>query len=1810
MNATEAGRPGASDAGFSDALISIRVVDIDSYQMPLDHYSPAVAFQAARLNTVESPVLPTVRIFGSTPAGQKACLHLHGLRPYLFVRLPEGVPHGNAVAFSQDLRAVLEKALAKSVSDGVTSNGATIGDVGGAAFPNAGGPFISDIEPTIRTSIYGFHPLPTIFLRISLYNPSMVRRLALILSLRQGLGNMGDFDFQPYESNISFILQVLTDLSLTGMGYINLSSAKFRLPLPMPLEKEMKGVDLAKVPPKLRVFTTSLATSRPDLFWKFGAAARRAKCDVELDAFVEDVLNPVDSLHRVHGQGGGPEAFAAKTLRILWDEERKRIGRTPTVFTEPPRAVLAGPALSAPRLREKLRSLLTGQSVSRADVAANQGSCEDVMQYLDSNIDGPRAAVRPSLDAELDAGMYSDESEVDVENDLNYNEWEDIRRTQVEGLDENLLNSESRQLPEVSAPAVVPDGCGELPGRPVSKRDENESQKSYDCDVHIGAQNAIASATDSRNSLPGRKQLREKACSLAHDLSLRYDDVCLEASRNVAGKRNTEQDIGSGHLGLSRVDVESGDEGIVERELALIDNGVNQHCRASLGNGDEIVEPDAHFLSDRNPRQEALLGSDNEGADEIMSFRSDERSALIVSGSDVAETSLVTRKPQVRFVENSSVLDNAGHGASPSSSLKAKRVSDNEQSWQILRPLCGPPDVGEVSAQFGAGCLLPRVCNVRPYYGNPADAPPKALVVGGCEIPIGVGGLSGLPRADDVFSSGGAAEVERSIYILVPTRKPPSEEDVVANVEESAPFRDGSTSRKRDQLKRTVIDSAGRQVRQGVAAAEGPEEILELTSFSWSAKDSSSRRVRRRVDDGCDHDSDSSSSPSDASVDELPLSVGSIGRARVQGRVFIPSVSRPASPKYDERSFFAADAWPKASGARTQKSTESPVLPEETEEAKTASLNPGDRGGCAGSAADVRASDDQHQGLTLAVIELLASSHGHRLPDPRKDSVLAVCVHTRDERIMRPEYRDRSQLLALQSVASNSTLRCDVTAFEGEASLFDGIVRLLDDFDPDILLGFETQTQSIGYLLDRADTLGIPLLRSLSRIVHKKFHGFAGARMKEGAPLSEMSAGARYFQRKGADIRIPGRHVLNVWRAVRTDVKLSSYTVYGVASEVLAISVPEHKPYVLEQWLASKVRADRALLHLCDLTRVCLAIVDKLDIVGRTGELARVYGIDFMSVLTRGSQYRVESMLARVAHQRDFLLLAAQRSQVYEQPAIECLPLVMEPDSGFYHDPVVVLDFQSLYPSVIIAHNLCYSTMLGNLNRLSSWSDAQQLGVVSDFRTPSPEDLRATFKSDCMDGIYVAPNGEMFVTAKYRRGILPQMLQEVLDTRVMVKTAMKTIACEPGENEELLKRLNARQFATKLLANVTYGFTSASASGRMPCAGLADAIVQGGRDSLEQIVRFVEDVLTPESGARVLYGDTDSLFVLVPGATKSEAFALGRRITEKAAKLFPAPMKLQLEKVYMSCFMVTKKRYVGYSFDSESCVTPAFDAKGVECVRRDSCAVVQKTMEMMVRTMFETRNVSQVKRVFQRCCQRIQRGSLPLSDFIFRKEVRLGTYKELPAAAVVATRAVESDPRSAPRSGERVSYVVRYCGPKAALKDCVVSPLEFLEAESKGISRLNSTYYISKQLVPALSRLFTLAGVNVRYWLAELPKISFPAVATKSASTIPFYFPSWTSCIGCGSRCIHELSVCDSCVRSAEKLQECFYLLNLRQRRTEIRRKSLTAKCMFCVGRTERDAGNIKCVSLDCSVRFAKDRISLRDKRVALDKLSKQLDTL
>nr|XP_011466294.1 PREDICTED: DNA polymerase zeta catalytic subunit isoform X2 [Fragaria vesca subsp. vesca] len=839
------------------------------------------------------------------------------------------------------------------------------------------------------------------------------------------------------------------------------------------------------------------------------------------------------------------------------------------------------------------------------------------------------------------------------------------------------------------------------------------------------------------------------------------------------------------------------------------------------------------------------------------------------------------------------------------------------------------------------------------------------------------------------------------------------------------------------------------------------------------------------------------------------------------------------------------------------------------------------------------------QQLMLLSIEVQAESRGDLRPNPQFDAINIVSLAIQNDCDSIVEVHVLMRSNAKNCKRSHDGISdCKLLVFHEEKYLFHHFIKFVCSLDPDILMGWDIQGGSLGFLAERASHLGIGLLNKISRTpseaqmvaedseVPEKVSqdNLVAESITDSVVLEDPIIEDEWGRTHSSGVHVGGRIVLNVWRLMRSEVKLNMNTVEAVSEVVLRRKVPYIPNKVLTKWfLSGPGRARyRCIKYVKERAELNLEMMNQLDMINRTSELARVFGIDFFSVLSRGSQYRVESMVLRLAHIQNYLAISPGKQQVASQPAMECIPLVMEPESGFYADPVVVLDFQSLYPSMIIAYNLCYSTCLGKV----APSESNTLGV-SSF-SPDPHDLH-----DLKDQILLTPNGVMYVPAKVRKGVLPRLLDEILSTRIMVKQAMKKLS----PSQKVLHRIfNARQFALKLIANVTYGYTAAGFSGRMPCAEIADSIVQCGRSTLEKAISYVN--AHDKWKAKVIYGDTDSMFVLLKGRTREESFQIGQEIASEISSMSPTPVALKMEKVYQPCFLLTKKRYVGYSYESPGQSEPIFDAKGIETVRRDTCAAVAKTMEQSLRLFFEHQDMAevQVKAYLQRQWKRILSGRVCLQDFVFAKEVRLGTYRasgsSLPPAAIVATKAMRIDPRAEPRYAERVPYVVIHGEPGARLADVVVDPLSLLATDSA--YRLNDLYYIHKQIIPALQRVFGLVGADLPQWFSDMPRPVREALGKRPSSAsnahrtrIDYYYLS-RHCILCGELVQGSAHLCNQC--SENKTAAAAAIIG-RTSKLEKEMQHLAAICRHCGGGDSLEGNGIKCTSLACSVFYERRKV-------------------
>ncbi|KAL2860261.1 hypothetical protein BJX68DRAFT_81444 [Aspergillus pseudodeflectus] len=824
--------------------------------------------------------------------------------------------------------------------------------------------------------------------------------------------------------------------------------------------------------------------------------------------------------------------------------------------------------------------------------------------------------------------------------------------------------------------------------------------------------------------------------------------------------------------------------------------------------------------------------------------------------------------------------------------------------------------------------------------------------------------------------------------------------------------------------------------------------------------------------------------------------------------------------------------------------------------------------------------EHQAQYMSTMSLELHVNTRGQLSPNPEEDEIVSFfwCVGSEDDDAEDDPSCSQAGVV-FQGEGERPELKVSKAlsiAWEHEPTELDLINRLVDLvrlYDPDIITGYEVHNGSWGYVIERArNKYEFDLCDELSR-VKSQAHGRFG-----------MEADKWGFNHTSS-IRITGRHMVNIWRAMRSEMNLLQYTMENVVFHLLHRRIPHYSFRDLTAWYQSDRPRDfmKVVNYFISRVKLNIEILDANELIPRTSEQARLLGIDFYSVFSRGSQFKVESLMFRIAKPENFMLVSPSRKQVGQQNALECLPLVMEPQSDFYTSPLLVLDFQSLYPSIMIAYNYCYSTFLG---RVHSWRGRNKMGFTDYNRQPRVLEL-------LQDQINVAPNGMIYAKPAVRKSLLAKMLAEILETRVMVKTGMKL----DKDDKALQRLLNNRQLALKLIANVTYGYTSASFSGRMPCSEIADSIVQSGRETLERAIAFIHSI--ERWGAEVVYGDTDSLFVYLKGRSREEAFDIGEEIARAVTDMNPHPVKLKFEKVYHPCVLLAKKRYVGFKYEHRDQKEPEFDAKGIETVRRDGTPAEQKIEEKALKLLFRTADLSQVKSYFQSQCTKIMQGRVSVQDFCFARAVKLGTYSEkgtLPAGALISTKKMLEDPRAEPQYGERVPYVVVTGAPGSRLIDRCVTPETLLQDAQLD---LDAEYYITKNLIPPLERIFNLVGANVRQWYDEMPKfhrirrVDGAAVAVAGgksnnpSKTLESYMKSST-CIVCKVKLEDsEVPLCVNCMHHSH-----ISLLDIvaRQRQAEQRVANLERVCRSCMDIPFGD--DVKCDSLDCPVFYARTRSS------------------
>ena len=611
-----------------------------------------------------------------------------------------------------------------------------------------------------------------------------------------------------------------------------------------------------------------------------------------------------------------------------------------------------------------------------------------------------------------------------------------------------------------------------------------------------------------------------------------------------------------------------------------------------------------------------------------------------------------------------------------------------------------------------------------------------------------------------------------------------------------------------------------------------------------------------------------------------------------------------------------------------------------------------------------------------------------------------------------------------------------IKSYETEREMLMAFKEYLMEKDIDIITGWNIFGFDLEYIMKRAVMTGCD--QTFYEMSKMKNHSCELVYKK----LSSSALGDN-------DLKIlpmPGRFIFDLFHEVKKGYKLDSYKLDNVSKLYLGDNKIDMPP---KEMFARFVEEDPVKLR--EVAEYCIKdtllphrLLSKLSILVNLLEMAKATWVPLCYLVERGQQIKVFSLLTKKAREMGFMVPTISWGQ-YSAEGYEGAT-VLDAQKGAYYTPITALDFEGLYPSIMMAHNLCYSSMV-------------------------------------MDSKYENIPGVTYETFGFYKfaqdvpSLLPSILLELKQFR---KQAKKDMAQSTGALKEMY---NGKQLAYKVSMNSVYGFTGAS-KGMLPCVQIASTVTLKGRSMIDETKAYVEKNFP---GSKVRYGDTDSVMVEfdVGNRTGKEAieysWEIGERAAEECTKLFKAPNNLELEKVYCPYFLYSKKRYAAklWTKGKDGNMNMDYiDVKGLQLVRRDNTPHMREVCKELLDVVLESSDTGPPKALaLQRAIELIE-GDVPneklilsqgLSDSYkakgFSVSINSPDIKDINQAHVQVVRKMrERQPGSEPQSGDRVPYILIDTGdPKAKAFEKSEDPKY---AKDNNLKIDYNYYFINKFLNP------------------------------------------------------------------------------------------------------------------------------------------------
>jgi DNA polymerase delta subunit 1 len=415
----------------------------------------------------------------------------------------------------------------------------------------------------------------------------------------------------------------------------------------------------------------------------------------------------------------------------------------------------------------------------------------------------------------------------------------------------------------------------------------------------------------------------------------------------------------------------------------------------------------------------------------------------------------------------------------------------------------------------------------------------------------------------------------------------------------------------------------------------------------------------------------------------------------------------------------------------------------------------------------------------------------------------------------------------------------------------------------------------------------------------------------------------------------------------------------------------------------------------------------------------------------------------------------------------------------YLDQPVSVLDFNSLYPTNMIAYNLSPDTLVyvktyndegfltshgkEEMAKIKEWlTELEGKGYV--FEEIEYDNKETGGKTVCT---FVQPNDNPMTV-----GVLPKTLEIMLKKRKEFKQKMEDLQYDEAQRSVF----NGAQLAYKVVANSIYGQAGARTS---PIRNMyvAACTTSAGRRALQ----FARTVAEGEFGGDVVYGDTDSIFVKFPTKDVAESIRMGIDCGTSISRQMRKPYKIAYEKTFYPFILFCRKRYVGMKYEEDPNPAKAKRVSmGIVLKRRDNAPIVKDIFGGALDVLLQERDIHKAQGFVQDQLVNLLENKVPLEKFIVSKSLRddyaamAEDYEgraTLPAHRVLANRMEARDPGTAPKVGDRLQYIYAAEYKSKTKQGDRIEHIDFVRANKM---KPDVNFYITNQIQNPVAQLFAL----------------------------------------------------------------------------------------------------------------------------------------